>query len=79
MTWPRTLDSFSRVAEKEKEQVDRPDIANHGLQSFISREDVFGLPQPSQVVSKEVGAIGDGRKKNSPDFGDKVSSFFSNR
>uniref|UniRef100_A0A8H7Y6Y2 PUM-HD domain-containing protein n=1 Tax=Psilocybe cubensis TaxID=181762 RepID=A0A8H7Y6Y2_PSICU len=70
-TWPRTLDSFSRVAEKDTEQVERTDITNIGLQSFISREDVFGPPQPSQVGSKEVGAIGDGRKKNSPDFGDK--------
>ncbi|PPQ69483.1 hypothetical protein CVT25_002047 [Psilocybe cyanescens] len=70
-TWPRTLDSFSRVAEKEAEQSDRPDICNHGLQPFISREDIFGPPQPSQMISKEIGAIGDGRKKNSPEFSDK--------
>ncbi|KAF9478901.1 ARM repeat-containing protein [Pholiota conissans] len=69
-TWPRTLDSFSRVAEKESE----PAARNGTLQQHIvSREDVFGPPQPPQnqrTSGREIGAIGDGRKKNSPDYGD---------
>ncbi|KAF9550593.1 ARM repeat-containing protein [Agrocybe pediades] len=69
-TWPRTLDSFSRVAEREAQQFPRPDVRGGALQPIISREDVFG-PQPTQNASKEIGAIGDGRKKNSPDYDDK--------
>jgi hypothetical protein len=62
-TWPRTLDSFSRVAEREVERHIRP-------QPLVRREDVFG-PEPSR--SRDVGAIGDGRKKNSPGYEDIVS------
>lgn len=60
MTWPRTLDTFSRVAEREVERQARS-------QPLVRREDVFG-PEPSR--SKDVGAIGDGRKKISPGFDD---------
>jgi len=73
-TWPRTLDSFSRVAEREAEHFSRCDIRNGAFQPIISREDVFG-PQPTQKVNREIGAIGDGRKKNSPDYDDKVGFF----
>jgi pumilio RNA-binding family len=62
-TWPRTLDTFSRVAEREVECQPPP-------QPLVRREDVFG-PEPSR--SREVGAIGDGRKKISPGFEDNVS------
>lgn len=72
-TWPRTLDSFSRVAEKEAEQ--SSSIESGALQPIISREDVFGPQQPAQMISREIGAIGDGRKKNSPDYEDKVCAF----
>ncbi|KDR85900.1 hypothetical protein GALMADRAFT_52680 [Galerina marginata CBS 339.88] len=70
-TWPRTLDSFSRVAEREAEYFTRTDIQNVALQPVISREDVFGPAQPSQKVCREIGAIGDGRKKTTPDYDDK--------
>ncbi|KJA28308.1 hypothetical protein HYPSUDRAFT_61939 [Hypholoma sublateritium FD-334 SS-4] len=72
-TWPRTLDSFSRVAERETEQNILQDARNATLQYIISREDVFGSPQPPQTQkpsAREIGAIGDGRKKNSPEYGD---------
>ena len=78
-TWPRALDSFSREAE----QFARPDASRGSVGStpmqhtVVSREDVFGSPQPqlqsAPKVVREVGAIGDGRKKNSPEFGDSVS------
>ncbi|KAF5385368.1 hypothetical protein D9615_000926 [Tricholomella constricta] len=62
-TWPKTLDSFSRVAEQREFDMREPAI--------VRREDVFG-PVPTQVSvkPKDIGAIGDGRKKNSPDFDD---------
>ncbi|KIM38132.1 hypothetical protein M413DRAFT_76168 [Hebeloma cylindrosporum] len=71
-TWPRTLDSFSRVAEREADQYPRSDPRNGGaLGPIISREDVFGpSPHPPKRDSREIGAIGDGRKKNSPDYED---------
>ncbi|KAF8164416.1 hypothetical protein BJ912DRAFT_1068330 [Pholiota molesta] len=65
-TWPRTLDSFSRVAERESDPTSRQDGRAAALRQIISREDVFGSPQPTQaqqVSGREVGAIGDGRKK----------------
>jgi pumilio RNA-binding family len=74
-TWPRTLDSFSRVAERESDPTSRQDGRAAALRQIVSREDVFGSPQPTQaqqVSGREVGAIGDGRKKNSPDYGDTV-------
>ncbi|KAK0207261.1 armadillo-type protein [Armillaria fumosa] len=73
-TWPKALDSFSRVAEKEvQQQPSRPMQVSSQTAPMITREDVFG-PAPSvwSTTAKEVGAIGDGRKKNSPtgDFDD---------
>ena len=69
-TWPRTLDTFSRAAEF----YNRADARNAALQMqpAVSREDVFGTPQAPQNGSREIGAIGDGRKKNSPAYDDKV-------
>lgn len=63
-TWPKALDSFSRVAE----QANRPELHHHSSMSgpVVTREDVFG-PVPSKDVAT-VGAIGDGRKKITPDF-----------
>ncbi|KAG5651172.1 hypothetical protein H0H81_009615 [Sphagnurus paluster] len=65
-TWPQTLDSFSRVAEQE-------DDRDQHTGNIIRREDVFG-PVPTSIGMppklKDVGAIGDGRKKGSPEFED---------
>jgi hypothetical protein len=74
-TWPKTLDSFSRVAEKGVHQVDAKNIAFQ--QPLIAREDIFGpVRQGTQRFStRDVGAIGDGRKKNSPDYEDSVCAF----
>lgn len=72
--WPRALDSFSRVTERDT-------IDFHGLNGhqkppslpLISREDVFGSLNPMTQSTKDIGAIGDGRKKNTPEYEDTVS------
>ncbi|TFK70058.1 ARM repeat-containing protein [Pluteus cervinus] len=73
-TWPRTLDSFSRVAEREYAPRGPSEPRNnaHNL-PLVTREDVFGpLPSapPPQTRHKDVGTIGDGRKNNTPEFDD---------
>ena len=62
-TWPKTL-------ERELERHTRSEALHVPL---VRREDVFG-PEPPR--SKDVGAIGDGRKKNSPGFDDNVGHAF---
>ncbi|KAG2052679.1 ARM repeat-containing protein [Suillus hirtellus] len=69
-TWPKAIDSFSRDAEKE---LQRSGCVPYG-RNFVSgngSEDVFG---PVGLVGmprkRDIGAIGDGRKKQSPDFDD---------
>ncbi|KAJ4467202.1 armadillo-type protein [Lentinula edodes] len=64
-TWPKALDSFSRAAESEMQSATRPELQNHSG-PVITREDVFGPSLPKDMAS--VGAIGDGRKKVTPDF-----------
>ncbi|KAG2022517.1 pumilio-family RNA binding repeat protein, variant 2 [Coprinopsis cinerea AmutBmut pab1-1] len=76
-TWPSTLDSFSRVVDRvDNEYVTRTD---HGYRRtatdmpLISREDVFGVQQPPGPLApsrppRDVGAIGDGRKRASPQY-----------
>uniref|UniRef100_A0A0W0FE46 PUM-HD domain-containing protein n=2 Tax=Moniliophthora roreri TaxID=221103 RepID=A0A0W0FE46_MONRR len=75
-TWPRTLDSFSRVAERGEMQIPtRPELVHSASMPgpVVTREDVFG-PMPPQVNDarlaqpKEVGVIGDGRKTVTPEF-----------
>lgn len=67
ITWPKALDSFSRVVERESEMQNHPDNRNATNMPIVSREDVFG---------RHIGAIGDGRKKNSPDYDDNSVCFF---
>ncbi|KAH0582000.1 hypothetical protein H2248_011660 [Termitomyces sp. 'cryptogamus'] len=68
-TWPKTLDSFSRVAEQHDPV--STNIVYDPNSAPVRREDVFG-PVPSQVrAPKEpFGAIGDGRKKSPSEFND---------
>lgn len=78
-TWPRALDSFSRISDGDM-------INFNGLNGhqkplnlpLISREDVFGSLSSMTPSSKDIGAIGDGRKKNSPEYEDKVSICYHN-
>jgi len=78
--WPRALDSFSRAAERDSVDLH----ALGGLQKspsslpLISREDVFGSLNTMSYSSKDVGAIGDGRKKNSPEYEDTVRICYHN-
>lgn len=70
-TWPKTLDSFSRVAEHH--ELVSTNTMYDANSAPVRREDVFG-PIPTQVkVPRDptsVGAIGDGRKKSPPEFHD---------
>ena len=72
-TWPKTLDSFSRIMDRGAENFQTQEVKNPNSVPLISREDIFG---PSGNLNharpKDVGAIGDGRKKNSPDFDNSV-------
>ena len=72
-TWPRALESFSRAAELQSDLYPLREPRNPTVQPIVSRDDLFG---PLQETTREIGAIGDGRKKNSPDGDDKVCSPF---
>ncbi|TEB32457.1 ARM repeat-containing protein [Coprinellus micaceus] len=67
-TWPKKLDSFSRSAERELDGLPRMDSR---LASIV-RDDIYGQQLPAQVParngpsSRDIGAIGDGRKRFSP-------------
>ncbi|KAJ3711972.1 armadillo-type protein [Lentinula raphanica] len=67
-TWPKALDSFSRVAESDTQLATRSELQHTPSVpcSAITREDVFGPSPPKNMAS--VGAIGDGRKNVTLDF-----------
>ncbi|PFH49040.1 hypothetical protein AMATHDRAFT_86688 [Amanita thiersii Skay4041] len=68
-TWPKTLDSFSRVVDREHEIFSSQETRNPNSVPLISREDIFGpASNLNNQRTKDVGAIGDGRKKNNPEF-----------
>jgi hypothetical protein len=75
-TWPKTIDSFSRDAEREFQHSSRAPNGRPFVPSGSGGQDVFG---PVGLVGtprkRDIGAIGDGRKKQSPDFDDSVSRF----
>ncbi|KAG1763232.1 armadillo-type protein [Suillus occidentalis] len=70
-TWPRAIDSFSRDAERELQRSGRVPNGRNFFVPGNGSEDVFG---PVGLVGmprkRDIGAIGDGRKKQSPDFDD---------
>ena len=78
-TWPQALDSFSRIAERDNEYIARADAHRQGSTQgpLVTREDVFG-PQPAvgqthaSRQSRDVGAIGDGRKWVTPDYAENA-------
>ena len=76
-TWPKALDSFSRVAERDSEQLLRLDSRTATNLPIVSREDVFGAAPTSNSGSREIGAIGDGRIRNALDCEDTVCALFS--
>ncbi|KAJ7595415.1 ARM repeat-containing protein [Mycena floridula] len=53
--WPRTLDSFCKVAEKESSRQ-------------TTTDDVFGPAPAAPRVTMDIGAIGDGRKINNGEY-----------
>ena len=68
-TWPKTLDTFSKAAELQSDLYPFFEARN------VTREDIFG--PATQKNTREIGAIGDGRKKNSPDYDNTVRLLFS--
>ena len=69
-TWPKALDNFSRTAELQSDLYPFFEARNTTVQPIVTRADVFGSTQ--KTTTREIGAIGDGRKKNSPDHDDTV-------
>lgn len=78
-TWPRALDSFSRTVQGEgpdfQRSMSHQKLANLPL---ITREDVFGALNATSQSIKDIGAIGDGRKKITPEDGDTVDICYLN-
>jgi len=74
-SWPKTLDSFSRVADKDLQQLSSLEAKHIAFQQ--AREEIFGPVPPGtqKFQTRDVGAIGDGRKKNSPDYENSVCAF----
>jgi pumilio RNA-binding family len=74
-TWPRAIDTFSNLAENRFHQ----QAIGNGTQASVpvAKEDVFG---PVSCLNanrlKDIGAIGDGRKRTSSDLGDSVRGLF---
>lgn len=79
-TWPKAIDSFSRDAERELQRSGRVPNGRNFFVPGNGSEDVFG---PVGLVGmprkRDIGAIGDGRKKQSPDFDDSVSRSHRNK
>lgn len=76
-TWPKAFDAFSRVVTEEELKQDLR-IERYRSNPFpVLKEDVFGPVSDfrANAPKGDVGAIGDGRKKNSPDFDDSVRDF----
>jgi pumilio RNA-binding family len=71
-TWPNAIDTFSRDAEKA---AFRPQRGFRGFNPMFGSEDVFG---PVGLVGpprkRDIGAIGDGRKRQSPELDDDARS-----
>ena len=71
-TWTRAIDSINRVNDVDASY--RPEMrraSSHPAGRF--GEDVFGPVGALAPRRKDVGAIGDGRKKTSPDFESAVT------
>lgn len=71
-SWPKAPDNVSRGVQHER----RPAPQLHRAPYFpITREDVFGPIGSQNARQMGVGAIGEGRKKNSPTLEDSVRVF----
>lgn len=74
--WPKAIDSFSRDTERELQHASRVPDGRPFFPSENGGQDVFGPVDPAGMPRKrDIGAIGDGRKRQSPDFDDSVSRF----
>src|SRR5712671_5404566 len=78
-SWQQAITSFSQSAEEEKVRTKPDDRRGPPFQIGAPNkdEDVFGPIDFFRVDhKKDVGAIGDGRKKTSPDAVNNVKLFF---
>ena len=67
-TWPNAIESFSQDAEKA---AFRPQRGFRGFNPSFGNEDVFGpLGLVGPPRKRDIGAIGDGRKMQSPELDD---------
>ncbi|KAH7886388.1 armadillo-type protein [Phlebopus sp. FC_14] len=69
-TWPNALDTFSRDIDKVGLPVGRPQNGLQGFHPALGNEDVFGPVGLVGPRKRDIGAIGDGRKRQSPEFDD---------
>lgn len=77
-SWQQAITSFSQSAEEEKVRPKPDDRRGPTVGRPNRDEDVFGPIDFLQADHKKsVGAIGDGRKKTSPDAVDNVGSSYS--
>jgi hypothetical protein len=77
-SWQQAITCFSRSAEEEKGRTRPDDRRGPTFAAADRREDVFGtIDFFRSDHKKDVGAIGDGRKKASPDAVNNVNNFFS--
>lgn len=77
-TWPRHVDTFGRRFREFDSPQQRSDpYRSHYRSGNALEEDVFGPVGFAATPRKyNVGAIGDGRKRSSPDLDDSVCLFF---
>ena len=68
--WSQAIDSINRVPENYASRLMRPEMRRASSHpTGINPEDVFGpVGFVEGIRKKDVGAIGDGRKKTPPDF-----------
>ena len=77
-SWQQAITSFSQSAEEEKVRLKPDDRRGPTFGRPNRDEDVFGPIDFLQAEHKKsVGAIGDGRKKTSPDDVNNVGSSYS--
>ena len=76
--WPRAFEAFSGVAEKEHPKGLYADLQLK-TPPTVRREDVFGPIVTGNPPLKNVGAIGEGRKKSDSELDDSVRLFLSER
>ena len=79
-TWSKAIESISRVHEDHLKEPSRPEF-RRAMSNPANRdsEDVFGAVGLAGVGTQDkrtIGAVGDGRKRSTPDYDPMVSALF---